>query len=171
MRCFGTYGPVFPDINYVVSRKEELADFINRVKLGRYIVLFAPRQTGKTTFFRNALKALEDEGDTYLLIHLNFEGYVDADFDLFYSHFGKSLCKRIPDTFQKLGEELPELLLNFLSSTEVINHVSMGDFFEGLGRLLGNRKLIIIIDEFDGIPPDALRVVFCTRSARYIFPI
>ena len=157
MRCFGTYGPVFPDINYVVSRKEELADFINRVKLGRYIVLFAPRQTGKTTFFRNALKALEDEGDTYLLIHLNFEGYVDADFDLFYSHFGKSLCKRIPDTFQKLGEELPELLLNFLSSTEVINHVSMGDFFEGLGRLLGNRKLIIIIDEFDGIPPDALR--------------
>ncbi len=51
MRCFGTYGPVYPDVNYVVSRKEELADFINRVKQGRYIVLFAPRQTGKTTFF------------------------------------------------------------------------------------------------------------------------
>ena len=37
MRCFGTFGPVYPDINYVVSRKDELADYINRVKQGRYM--------------------------------------------------------------------------------------------------------------------------------------
>ena len=51
MRRFGTQGRVYPDRHYVVPRTEEIADFIQRVKEGRYIVLFAPRQTGKTTFF------------------------------------------------------------------------------------------------------------------------
>lgn len=44
MRRFGTQGRVYPDRHYVVSRTEEIADFIDRVKQGRYIVLFAPRQ-------------------------------------------------------------------------------------------------------------------------------
>ena len=50
MRRFGTQGRVYPGRHYVVSRTEEIADFIARVEEGRYIVLFAPRQTGKTTF-------------------------------------------------------------------------------------------------------------------------
>ena len=49
MRTFGTQGPVNPKDNYVVSRTEEIADFVDRVKKGKYIVLFAPRQSGKTT--------------------------------------------------------------------------------------------------------------------------
>ncbi len=51
MRRFGTQGPVHPERNYIVSRATELDDFITRIKDGRYIVIFAPRQTGKTTFF------------------------------------------------------------------------------------------------------------------------
>ena len=51
MRTFGTQGSVQTDRHYVVPRTEEVKDFINRMKDGRYIVLFAPRQTGKTTFF------------------------------------------------------------------------------------------------------------------------
>ena len=51
MRRFGIQGCVYPKENYVVRRTEESAEFINRVKDGKYIVLFAPRQTGKTTFF------------------------------------------------------------------------------------------------------------------------
>ena len=47
MRCFETRGPVYPEDNYVVARADERADFVNRLKKGRYIVLFAPRQTGK----------------------------------------------------------------------------------------------------------------------------
>ncbi len=41
MRRFGTQGPVNSKDNYVVARSEELADYIRRVKEGRYIVLFA----------------------------------------------------------------------------------------------------------------------------------
>lgn len=48
MRSFGTFGPVVNSKeHYVVSRMEELTDYINRVKQGRYIVLSAPRQTGR----------------------------------------------------------------------------------------------------------------------------
>lgn len=168
MRCFGTYGPVYPNINYVVSRKEELADFINRVKQGRYIVLFAPRQTGKTTFFRNALDALEAEEHPYLPIQLNFEGYVDTDSARFYPHFCKSLCQLITSAWQKRGEKLPDALSRFVSNVEVIDHIAMADFFKNLGRLLGNQKLIIIIDEFDGIPPEALRGFLHTLRQIYL---
>ncbi|MXV73937.1 ATP-binding protein, partial [Candidatus Poribacteria bacterium] len=58
MRRFGTQGPVNSQEHYVVSRPEEIADYIKRVEEGKYIVLFAPRQTGKTTFFQDALAAL-----------------------------------------------------------------------------------------------------------------
>ena len=73
MRWFETRGPVYPEDNYVVARADELADFVKRIERGRYIVLFAPRQTGKTTLFRNALTTLEDERDTYFPIHLNIQ--------------------------------------------------------------------------------------------------
>lgn len=51
MKAFGTRGPVDPAKNYVVQLTDELAKFIKRVEEGRYMVIFAPRQTGKTTFF------------------------------------------------------------------------------------------------------------------------
>ena len=73
MRHFGTEGRLYLEDNYVVPRTEETADFIDRVKRGKYIVLFAPRQTGKTTFFRLALEALTSEDLTYFPIQLNFE--------------------------------------------------------------------------------------------------
>ena len=44
MRWFETRGPVYPEDNYFVARRDELADFVKRIERGRYIVLFAPRQ-------------------------------------------------------------------------------------------------------------------------------
>jgi len=73
MRTFETRGPVDPTRNYVVPRREEIANLAQRIKEGRYIVIFAPRQTGKTTFFRWTLDALSDK--TYFPIQLDFEEY------------------------------------------------------------------------------------------------
>ena len=78
MRHFGTHGRVRPEQHYVVPRTAETADFINRVKTGKYIVLFAPRQTGKTTFFRLALDALVTEDPSYFPIQLDFHRYYQA---------------------------------------------------------------------------------------------
>ncbi len=168
MRCFGTFGPVYSDINYVVSRKDELTDYINRVKQGRYVVLFAPRQTGKTTFFRNALNALEAEGNAYLPIHLNFEGYVDTDADRFYPSLCREICRQIEYSLQKRKENPSDDLLHFMENARIIDPVSMREFFENLGILLQSQRFTIIIDEFDGIPPDAIRGFLHTLRQIYL---
>ena len=168
MRCFGTFGPVYPDINYVVSRSEELADYINRVKQGRYIVLFAPRQTGKTTLFRNVLDALEAEGNSYLPIHLNFEGYVDTNANTFYPSLGREICRQIIHTLEKRKENPSDNLSHFIENTRITDSISMREFFESLGVLLQNQLFTIIIDEFDGIPLDALRGFLHTLRQIYL---
>ncbi len=157
MRWFETRGPVYPEDNYVVARTEELSDFVDRLKKGRYIVLFAPRQTGKTTFFRYALDILEDKANGYFPIQLNFEGYVDSNTDVFYNSLCKEICKKIKDVFQKRSENPSDKLNQFLVDAQITDPISMREFFESLGSLLERQRFVMIIDEFDAIPPPALR--------------
>ena len=157
MRWFETRGPVYPEDNYVVVRTDERTDFVNRLKMGRYVVLFAPRQTGKTSFFRNALTTLEDEGDTYFAIHLNFEGYVDSDANTFYRSLGKEICKQIKKVFQKRRENPTDRLNSYLANVQITEPISMREFFENLGNWLEDQRFVMIIDEFDSIPRDAIR--------------
>ena len=105
MRWFETRGPVYPEDNYVVARTEELADFVDRLEKGRYIVLFAPRQTGKTTFFQNSLDALENKEGLYFTIQLNFEMYVDSDVTNFYRSFCQEICSEIKNVILKARDK------------------------------------------------------------------
>lgn len=157
MRRFGTQGPVHPQRNYVVSRAAELADFIRRVKEGRYIVIFAPRQTGKTTLFQRALDIFVDEESAYFPIALNFEVYEDCTPSVFYSGLYVDICEEIENVFARRGEVFSEALTEFLENTEIADHLSMGRFFRRFSSFLGARRLILIIDEFDGIPKEAVR--------------
>ncbi len=161
MRRFGTRGPVNPEQHYIVARTEELTEFIKRVKEGRYIVIFAPRQTGKTTFFQRAVAALTAEDLTYFPIQLNFEIYVDCDLSEFYDSLTKHIRKEIEHVFQTRGEELDEAFKHFLNNAQITNHLSMMEFFEQVQRFLKDgenwQKVILIIDEFDGIPKSALK--------------
>ena len=161
MRRFGTQGPVNPEQHYVVARTEELTEFIKRVKEGRYIVIFAPRQTGKTTFFQRAVEVLTAEDLTCFPIQLNFEIYVDCDRSEFYEFLTKQICKEIERVFQRRGEEPDEALKRFLDNAQITNHLSMMEFFEQVQRFLKDgenwQKVVLIIDEFDGIPTSALK--------------
>ena len=157
MRRFGTQGPVHPKKNYVVSRAAELADFIMRVKEGRYIVIFAPRQTGKTTFFQRALDVFADEESDYFPIPLNFEEYEDCTPSVFYSGLHADICEEIENVFARREEVLPEALTEFLENTEVTDHLSMRRFFGQFSNFLNDQRVVLIIDEFDGIPKEAVR--------------
>jgi hypothetical protein len=145
LRTFETRGPVDPNRNYVVPRTEEVADLVYRINDGRYIVIFAPRQTGKTTFFQWALDRLDE---SYLPIQLNFEMYRDISVAKFYHYFKKDIQTAIENSPRQ-----PEAqLCHFLANTDITSHLEMLEFFEQLGRYLRNQRLVIIIDEFDGIP-------------------
>ena len=157
-RTFETRGPVRPELNYVVPRTEALADFIRRVKLGRYIVLFAPRQTGKTTFFRTAMRTLSAAEPVYFPIQLNFERYANWPLAAFYRDFYQSVHKQIQYVCHARGSAPPEALSRFLENQRLNGHpqFTLHHFFEELGHLLAGQRVVLSLDEFDGIPRDAL---------------
>ena len=157
MRRFGTQGPVHPERNYVVSRGTELADFIMRVKEGRYIVIFAPRQTGKTTFFQRALDLFTDEASAYFPIALNFEEYEDCTPSVFYSSLYEDIREEIENGFARRGEVFSQALTEFLENAEITDHLSMRRFFAKFSKFLNDQRVILIIDEFDGIPKEAVK--------------
>ncbi len=168
MRTFGTRGPVNPEKNYVVQRPDEIADFINRVKEGRYIVIFAPRQTGKTTFFHRALDVFTDEEATYFPIQLDFEEYKNCSPTDFYTYFYEDIREEIENIFQKRGRIPSEALIDFLESTQISDHVLMRRFFRDLARLLEGQRIVLIIDEFDGIPQSVVSDFLYTLRRIYI---
>ena len=157
MRRFGTQGPVHPTKNYVVSRTAELADFIMRVKEGRYIVIFAPRQTGKTTFFQRALDVFADKESAYFPIALNFEVYEDCIPSVFYNGLYEDIREEIENVFNQRGEVFSETLTEFLENAKITDHLSMQRFFRNFSKHLGDQRVILIIDEFDGIPKEVIR--------------
>ena len=171
MRRFSTQGPVNPDQHYVVPRTEELTEFIKRVKEGRYIVIFAPRQTGKTTFFYAAMDILAAEAPTYFPIHLDFEAYKNLTPADFYSNLTEDIREEIENLYHKRGETPSEALTAFLENINLTDNMSMLRSFRRLARVLGNQRVVIFIDEFDGIPPAvvsdflyALRRIYISRT-------
>ena len=171
MRRFGTQGPVNPEQHYVVARTEELTEFIKRVKEGRYIVIFAPRQTGKTTFFYAALDIFAIEETNYLPIHLDFEAYKNLTPSDFYNNLTEDIREEIENLYHKRGEVPSEALTDFLENTTLTDNVSMLRGFRTLVRVLGDQRVVILIDEFDGIPPAivndflyALRRIYISRT-------
>lgn len=186
MRRFGTQGPVNPQEHYVVSRTEEIADYIKRVEEGKYIVLFAPRQTGKTTFFQAALETLtggtmpntiatHGESDTkfnYFPIQLNFDIYKNLDLVTFYGHLYEQIREKIETVFQKRGIVPSNVLRQFLDEITLTNHISMLSFFNRLTNFLESyydgQQVVLVIDEFDGIPQVALSDFLHTLRHIYI---
>ena len=178
MRRFWTQGPVNPQEHYVVSRSDEIADYIKRVGEGRYIVLFAPRQTGKTTFFQDALAALVagsasvEQPVNYFPIQLNFDVYKNLDLATFYDHLYEQMREEIEAVFQERGYIPSEALRGFLEETTLTNHLSMMRFFKRFARFLdaehAGQQVVLVVDEFDGIPQVALSDFLHTLRHIYI---
>ena len=187
MRSFGTHGRVYPEDHYVVPRTDDTSSFIHRVKDGKYIVLFAPRQTGKTTFFRLALNALTAEDPTYFPVQLDFQTMRNATPAVFYDRFYQVICMQIESVFQKRGGIPSEALTQFLANTTLTDGFSMLLFFRQLGSLLDSgshkdvpafKRVVLLIDEFDGIPRTvvsdflyALRQIYLSDKQRCPYSI
>ena len=69
--------------------------------------------------------------------------------------------------YQERGEELSPELDAFLEHAQITNHISMREFFEQFSTLVENQRVVLIIDEFDGIPQAAINGFL--RSLRRIY--
>jgi len=64
-----------------LERKELIKKGISLVEKKRYFTIWAPRQTGKSTYFRMLAWELENIG--YQVAHINFENYRKASEEAF----------------------------------------------------------------------------------------
>ncbi|MBM3236549.1 hypothetical protein FJZ31_09655 [Candidatus Poribacteria bacterium] len=155
-KSFQTEGPIIPEKNYFVKRQDEINDFWDRVEQGKYIVIFAPRQTGKTTFFYRAMDELR-KNSVYIPIEMSFEIYSETDVKDFYENIGREIINGIKERLEQLVVPNIVEISEWLDVQSITNHLSLEIFFTNLHAKLPESKLVLIIDEFDGIPKEALR--------------
>jgi AAA-like domain len=132
MRKFNTSGPNMPKEDYTLPRLGLIESGKNLVYKNRYFTIWAPRQTGKSTYFRLLADTLEKED--YKVCYVNFENYKDATMAAFLGEF----CARIERHWgiDFSGYDLQEI-------------------FTAIGKM-NAVKYVLIIDEVDGINPEIM---------------
>ena len=100
-RYFNTSGPNYPEKHYTLMRRELVEEGINLVQQEKYFTIWAPRQSGKSTYFLLLKKQLERQG--YTVVWMNIENFIDASLSTFLT--------KLNITFNKGGIELPPLSL------------------------------------------------------------
>jgi hypothetical protein len=155
LRIFEGAGLVNPEESYYVPlenvtnrNKQYLQTMVDR---GRYFSIFAPRQSGKTTFLTETCNQLHED-QTYAAIILSFQNYSNLDKAQFYGMIERYLYSQLISRLQEVKCEKVEAVKGFLDNHHLVDHISLNLLFEELNRILQFKKIVIFIDEFDGIP-------------------
>jgi hypothetical protein len=150
MREFNTSGPCDPTLHYTVMREALIAKGKEKVYKGRYFTIFAPRQSGKTTYFQLLLNELKDEG--YIPIWISFESLKTLPKERFYTALNKWL---------KRGLARQNVTVDYTIS----DALDLGEFFASLKDKTD--AIVLVIDEFEGIPDAVLNEVMHTFRRIY----
>jgi hypothetical protein len=119
------------------------------VAKGRFFTLFAPRQSGKTTYFQLLLAELQDEG--YTPIWISFESFKTLDRETFYAALTDDLAYEL----SQHGLEIAH---------RITDPFTLRGFFKKLAAL---KPVVLVIDEFEGIPDCVLSEVLHTFRQIY----
>jgi hypothetical protein len=130
MRQFNTSGPNILEEHYTLPRLNLIEKGKNLVFKSRYYTIWAPRQTGKSTYFRLLAESLEKDG--YLTCHINFENYFKSSLSSFLNRLVVSLENAWKIDFKNLD---------------------MSQVFFKLEQIK-DKKFVLIIDEVEGINPE-----------------
>ena len=130
MRKFNTSGPNIIEQHYTIKRTKIIEQGIELVKDDRYFTIWAPRQTGKSTFFRQLAEELNKQN--YNPVFFSVEGFNDFS---------------VADTFDTFCRELKK------QQQIEWNIETLKDFEYTISNCI-NKKLIIIIDEIEGLNPE-----------------
>ena len=90
MRIFNTSGPNNPEKHYTLLRAALVEQGIQMVREDRYFTIWAPRQTGKSTYFLLLKAQLEQQG--YQVIKINVEDLADANLETLVDRFRKEFA-------------------------------------------------------------------------------
>ena len=169
-RMFEDSGVVDPRMSYhvvlenVVNTKHQ--DIKTMVDLGRYFSIFAPRQSGKTTFFECLSSELEKD-QTYMAILLSFQDYKNLQSNRFYQLIQKDIYNQLTNRLNAVNCPKLDAIRAYLDSHNLTDHICFRELFEELNRIIEFKKIVIFIDEFDGIPIDELENFLTTLRELY----
>ena len=169
-RYFEKSGVVDPNASYYVPLENvtnmDNQDIKTMVDLGRYFSIFAPRQSGKTTFFKEFCRRLEKDR-TYVPILLSFQDYKSLQTQRFYSLIQKSFYRQLINRLTLVECPRLDVIKSFIETCTISDHISFRELFEELNRIVEQKKIVIFIDEFDGIPRDDLENFLTTLRELY----
>ena len=130
MRSFNTSGPNIPARHYTLERTALIEAGLRLITNERYFTIWAPRQTGKSTYFRLLAEATQKQG--FQVIHFNVENFKGA--------LLSGLLNQLRSKLISIGLNAPEF--NTL------------DEFSFYIEHTNDRRLVLIIDEIEGLNPD-----------------
>ncbi|MDZ7877888.1 MAG: AAA-like domain-containing protein [Saprospiraceae bacterium] len=146
MRRFNTLGPNIPAKHYTLARLDLIEQGRLLVHDDRYFTIWAPRQTGKSTYFRLLAERLDSEG--YKVAHINFENYNATDLESFlYELHGQLLeywgydwrGKTMANTFSRIAEIKDQKLVLIIDEVEGINPEFFGQFLHSIRNVYHSR--------------------------------
>lgn len=126
-RYFNTSGPNIPEEHYTLMREELVAHGKELVYKRRYFTIWAPRQTGKSTYFLLLKAKLEKEG--YNVMWMNTENYLGATL--------AGLLRQLRFELSNEGLDVP-VFQTFNDFTFYIQNLTKG-------------KYVLIVDEVEGL--------------------
>jgi AAA-like domain len=147
MRYFNTSGPNIIEQHYTLIRTDLILEGIKNVRNDRYFTIWAPRQTGKSTYFRQLSTELMKEG--YKIAHVNFENYKDSPLEDFLYEFHKQLKKfwgydwhnlSLQRTFANIASITDDKLMLIIDEVEGINADFFGQFLHSIRNVYHSRQ-------------------------------
>ncbi len=146
MRYFNTSGPNIIAEHYTLLRPKLVQEGLEKVENSRYFTIWAPRQTGKSTYFELLADRLKEEG--FKVAHINFENYMRADMDSFLYELHSKLKKfwghdwknmSLQSTFSLISELKDEKLVLIIDEVEGINPAFFGEFLHSIRNVYHTR--------------------------------
>jgi len=169
-RIFEDTGYVDPEKSYhvhienVVNRHKQ--DLKAMVDNGRYFSIFAPRQSGKTTFFRRFAKELETNMN-YIFILMSFENCEDYHIQKFYHYIQDAIYEQLIKRLEIIQCKQLQNVRQFISKHDLHDSYDFYLLFKALNRIISHKKIVIFIDEFDGIPLHEIKNFLTTLRKLY----
>ncbi len=152
----GAVNPVeayYVPLDNVTNRKKQ--DIKTMIDKGRFLSISAPRQSGKTTFFEETCAQLHQD-PTYAAIILSFEPYSNLNKERLYELIEESLYSQLINRLEAVDCQKIETVQTFLDGHRLTDHISFTRLFEELNRIIRFKKIVVFIDEFDGMPVEEL---------------
>jgi len=157
MRTFCTEGPVDPKENYTVPRTALVAEGLKKVEQWRYFTIFAPRQSGKTTYFQMLIEEMNHTNPELIPVWISFEAYGGKTEKEFLHSFTRDmnvyfLSRDIPISIQPLDsiERFKDECFRIRRETE--------------------KDLVLIVDEIEGLRSETTLNLFL-HTVRNIYHI